>query len=110
LLGGIHVPLSREISAAADGDTVTLGFRPESLEPTTSEDGAIAIKVDLVEELGSDAYCYGTLIEAAVEDGKSNVVARVNPRSTPVMGDTLHLRIRPDELHVFSATSGARLS
>jgi multiple sugar transport system ATP-binding protein len=110
LLGGIHVPLSREISAAADGDTVTLGFRPESLEPTTSEDGAIAVKVDLVEELGSDAYCYGTLIEAAVEDGKSNVVARVNPRSTPVMGDTLHLRIRPDELHVFSATSGARLS
>jgi multiple sugar transport system ATP-binding protein len=109
-LGGVHVPLSREILAAADGDTVTLGFRPESLEPTTESADSIAVKVDLVEELGSDAYCYGTLVEQVVEDGKSNVVARVNPRQTPAMGDTLHLRIRPDELHVFSATSGARLS
>jgi multiple sugar transport system ATP-binding protein len=110
ILGGVKVPISREITSAADGDTVTIGFRPESLEPTTAEEGAIAVKVDLVEELGSDAYCYGTLVDSVIEDGKSNVVARVNPRATPAMGDTLHLRIRPDELHVFSATTGARLS
>jgi multiple sugar transport system ATP-binding protein len=108
-LGGVTLPLSREITAAADGDTVTVGFRPESLEPTTDEAGSIAMKVELVEELGSDAFCYGKLVNA-LDEGKSNVVARVNPRATPSMGDTLHLRIRPDELHVFSATSGARLS
>jgi multiple sugar transport system ATP-binding protein len=110
VLGGVTLPLSREITAAAGSDdTVTIGFRPESLEPTAAESGSIAMKVDLVEELGSDAFCYGRLVDA-VDDGKSNVVARVNPRATPSMGDTLHLRIRPDELHVFSATSGARLS
>jgi multiple sugar transport system ATP-binding protein len=109
VFGGVRVPLSREIATAAEGDTVTVGFRPESLEPTTAEVGAIAINVDLVEELGSDAYCYGTLVDSAVEGGNSNVVARVNPRATPAMGDTLHLRIRPEEVHVFSATTGGRL-
>jgi multiple sugar transport system ATP-binding protein len=109
VFGGVTVPLSREIATAAEGDTVTVGFRPESLEPTAAEVGAIAINVDLVEELGSDAYCYGTLVDSAVEGGNSNVVARVNPRATPAMGDTLHLRIRPEEVHVFSATTGGRL-
>jgi len=109
-LGGASVPLTREIIAAADGDTITLGFRPESLEVTTGENGAVPVKVDLVEELGSDAYVYGKLAETDAEGTKSNIVARVDPRTPPTMGDTLHLRIRPEELHVFSATSGARLS
>jgi len=108
-LGGASVPLTREVIAAADGDTVTLGFRPESLEVATGEN-AVPIKVDLVEELGSDAYVYGKLAETDAEGTKSNIVARVDPRTPPAMGDTLHLRIRADELHVFSATSGARLS
>jgi multiple sugar transport system ATP-binding protein len=109
-LGGARLPLSREIIAAADGDTVTVGFRPESLEVSATEDGTVPIKVELVEELGSDAYVYGKLAETDAEGTKSNIVARVDPRTPPSMGDTLHLRIRPDELHVFSAKSGARLS
>lgn len=109
-LGGARVPLSREIIGKADGDTVTLGFRLESLEVTTSADGTLPVKVDLVEELGSDAFVYGKLAETDAEGTKSNIVARVDPRTPPVMGDTLHLRVRPNELHVFSATSGARIS
>jgi len=101
VLGDITIPLSRELIASAGGEDVTLGFRPESLEP--SDDGGLAVVVDLVEELGSDAYVYG---KAA--DGNS-VVARVDPRNTPSMGDTLRLRIRPDELHVFSGSTGQRL-
>jgi multiple sugar transport system ATP-binding protein len=108
-LGGGSVALTREVIKAADGDTVTLGFRPESLEVVSEGDNTVPIKVDLVEELGSDAYVYGKLAETDAEGTKPNVVARVDPRTPPSMGDTLHLRIRPDELHVFSATSGARL-
>ena len=75
-----------------------------------SEDGTLPVKVDLVEELGSDAYVYGKLAGTDAAGTQSNVVARVDPRTPPAMGDTLHLRIRPDELHVFSATGdGARL-
>lgn len=102
-----------EVRSAADGDTVTIGFRPESLEVTTDTAGALPIKVELVEELGSDAYVYGKLgtsVEESAEGSSRNVVARVDPRTPPRMGDTLHLRIRPDELHVFSGTSGQRLS
>src|SRR4051794_29891282 len=93
-LGGITVPLSRDTIAAAGSDEVTLGFRPESLE--VAEEGGIAVQVDLVEELGSDAYVYGKLISDGAAEGNA-VVARVDPRKTPTMGDTLHLRIRPDE-------------
>ncbi|GAA5171102.1 MULTISPECIES: ABC transporter ATP-binding protein [Amycolatopsis] len=102
-LGGLTVPLSRETLAAANGGDVTLGFRPESLETTTDE--GLEVRVDLVEELGSDAYVYGKL----VSDSGTNVVARVDPRKTPAMGETLRLRIRPDELHVFSGSTGERL-
>ncbi|QWF79608.1 ABC transporter ATP-binding protein [Amycolatopsis sp. CA-230715] len=108
LLSGTTVPLSRELLAAADGDSVTLGFRPESLERAEGPGEGISVTVDLVEELGSDAFCYGKLTEDTDAAG-TTVVARVDPRTTPAMGDTLHLRIRPDELHVFSATTGKRL-
>ncbi|MBN9745312.1 sn-glycerol-3-phosphate ABC transporter ATP-binding protein UgpC [Amycolatopsis sp. A1MSW2902] len=112
-VGGVQVPLKPEVRSAADGDTVTIGFRPESLEVTTDTAGSLPIKVELVEELGSDAYVYGKLgagVEESAEGSSRNVVARVDPRTPPGMGDTLHLRIRPDELHVFSGTSGQRLS
>ncbi|WIX79953.1 sn-glycerol-3-phosphate ABC transporter ATP-binding protein UgpC [Amycolatopsis carbonis] len=112
-IGGASVPLAASIRSAADGDTVTLGFRPESLEATTDTNGTLPIKVDLVEELGSDAFVYGKLSgahpEITAEGASKNVVVRVDPRATPSMGDTLHLRIRPDELHVFSGTTGLRL-
>ncbi|MTD56266.1 ABC transporter ATP-binding protein [Amycolatopsis pithecellobii] len=104
VLGGVTVPLPREVLAAADGGDVTLGFRPESLEPA---DEGLAVTVELVEELGSDAYVYGRLTSDGA-DG-ANVVARVDPRHTPSMGATLKLRIRPDELHVFSTATGLRL-
>jgi len=105
-LGGLTVPLSREIIDSADGTEVTLGFRPESLELVA--EGGMAVKVDLVEELGSDAFVYGKIAADGAAEGAS-VVARVDPRHTPGMGDTLHLEIRPDELHVFSGSSGQRL-
>ncbi|GAB3005229.1 sn-glycerol-3-phosphate ABC transporter ATP-binding protein UgpC [Amycolatopsis acidiphila] len=105
-LGGITVPLSRETVSAAGGEDVTLGFRPESLE--LADEGGIAVKVELVEELGSDAYVYGKIAADGIAKD-TNVVARVDPRKTPAMGETLRLRIRPDELHVFSTSTGLRL-
>ncbi|MDT8909679.1 sn-glycerol-3-phosphate ABC transporter ATP-binding protein UgpC [Amycolatopsis sp. PS_44_ISF1] len=108
-LGGASVALGRETLDAADGGRVTLGFRPESLEVTTDTAGTLPMKVELVEELGSDAYVYGKLAGEDAEGTQPTVVARVDPRTPPRMGDTLHLRIRSDELHVFSGTTGLRL-
>ncbi|RZQ64066.1 ABC transporter ATP-binding protein [Amycolatopsis suaedae] len=108
MFGGATVALPRDLVAKADDGSVKVGFRPESLEVAEEGEGTIAVKADLVEELGSDAYCYGKLAGDDPEAG-TTVVARVDPRTPPAMGETLHFRIRPDELHVFSATTGDRL-
>jgi multiple sugar transport system ATP-binding protein len=106
------VPLSRATltAAAAEGaETITLGFRPESLEVVGAGDGGFAVTVNLVEELGSDAYCYATLEGHDPTHGEVDIIARVDPRTPPAKGQTLHLRIRPGETHTFSAKTGQRL-
>ena len=83
LIMGTTIPLSREIvgSATQRGlNSVTLGFRPEDVTLTMSEDG-IPIEVQIVEELGPDAYIYGTLLS----DGKSHqIVGGADGRRHPI--------------------------
>lgn len=108
-LAGTRVPLPRQAVAAEVADTVTVGFRPESLEPVASAtQDAFAVTVNLVEELGSDAFCYGTLAGHDATHGEVDIIARVDPRDPPVKGEQIHLQIRPGEEHVFSATTGER--
>ncbi|GAA2805800.1 sn-glycerol-3-phosphate ABC transporter ATP-binding protein UgpC [Saccharopolyspora taberi] len=98
-LGDVHVPLPR---GASDDRSVTVGFRPEAVEVAPVGNEAV---VKIVEELGSDAYAYCTLTE-----GGTDVVARVDPRSAPAKGERVRLRIAPDQIHVFSASTGERLT
>ncbi|KOU46302.1 ABC transporter ATP-binding protein [Streptomyces sp. NPDC060334] len=106
--GDSVVPVSREaLSAAADaGDrTVTVGVRPEHFD--IGDTGGLTITVNVVEELGADGYVYGSTSEA---EGKQDIVVRVNGRQVPEKGSTLHVVPRGGEIHVFSTSSGARLS
>jgi multiple sugar transport system ATP-binding protein len=109
-LGKTVYPLSREeiTAASAGGATkVTVGFRPESIDLGTEGDG-IPMRVDLVEELGSDAYVYGT---ANFEGEDERVVVRTDGRTTPpTMGDTVYLRLRTGHEHAFHAETGERLN
>ncbi|MET8177434.1 sn-glycerol-3-phosphate ABC transporter ATP-binding protein UgpC [Streptomyces sp. NPDC005336] len=122
--GNSVVPVSREaLSAAADrGDrTVTVGVRPEHFE-VVEENGAaaksltkasddapagLAVTVNVVEELGADGYVYGT---AEVGHEVKDLVVRVNGRQVPEKGSQLHVVPRPGETHVFSTSTGERLS
>jgi multiple sugar transport system ATP-binding protein len=63
--------------------------------------------VDVVEELGSDAYVYGT---ARIEGTPTTLVVRVAGDRVPRKGDILHLTPRPDEIHKFSPSTGERLA
>ena len=73
------------------------------------------MRVNLVEELGSDAYLYGELdSKEAAENitsgaGEAQMIVRVNPRTPPMKGDRVWVKIREGEQHVFSASSGERL-
>src|SRR5215204_4317532 len=61
--GDYVVPLPREVMSAArqaDVSQVTLGVRPESLRLVPSGDDGLELTVELVEELGADAYMYGS--------------------------------------------------
>jgi multiple sugar transport system ATP-binding protein len=90
---------------------VSVGFRPESLELVGPDDGFAAV-VAVVEELGSDAYVYASFAgreTAAITQGH-DLVVRVDPRQTPKPGDTVHLRVREGELHLFDTGTGARLN
>ncbi len=120
-LANTRIPLAREVLAKIapeDRGHVTVGFRPEALDVVSqAQEGAIPIKVVLVEELGSDALAYGELVMggAAAREihsgaGEAQIIVRVDPRNPPRKGDTIWVAIRAGELHAFAASTGERLN
>jgi multiple sugar transport system ATP-binding protein len=112
-LGDVVVPLTPAVMSAAkeaNVSEVTLGLRPESFtaEATGSEAATLTLTVALVEELGADAYVYGTLPgDDPVAD--KHLVVRFDGRGTPSIGDKVQMSFRQDEAHVFSKETGLRL-
>jgi multiple sugar transport system ATP-binding protein len=64
------------------------------------------IQVDLVEELGSDSYVYGTI---ALEGHDERFVVRVDSGKTPDLGKIAYVEPRAGAHHAFHATTGERL-
>jgi multiple sugar transport system ATP-binding protein len=103
------LPLTREQVAAARADGtahVQVGFRPENTDLVGQGDGGMPIHVDLVEELGSDAYVYGTV---ALEGHDERFVVRVESSRAPNLGDIVYVKPRVGAHHAFHAVSGERL-
>ncbi len=112
VLGGRSLPLPRETMAALHADgctTATIGFRPESIR-LVGEGQGFPYEVVVVEELGSDAYAYGTLHTSRSAAGDKLVTIRVNARQVPRKGETIYLDIPAEEAHVFSTANGRRVS
>ncbi|MBC7632722.1 sn-glycerol-3-phosphate ABC transporter ATP-binding protein UgpC [Aeromicrobium sp.] len=117
--GGVHfgdtvVPVARETLAAADAKTVIVGIRPENLQIA---DVGIRLAVDVVEELGADAYVYGRVDVGGAGDGAGatthgeTIVARVDWRQPPSKGEVINLAlVDMSGIHVFAKDSGERLS
>jgi multiple sugar transport system ATP-binding protein len=86
-------------------EEVTLGIRPEALE--LSDTGGVDVVVDLVEDLGSEAFVY---THAGPGSGV-DLVARCNPRTAPKLADSVKLRKSPDgAVHLFHPKTGERLN
>jgi multiple sugar transport system ATP-binding protein len=105
-LGDYVHPIDRDILAKG-GREVVLGVRPEDLEISDSGRG-LPIEVDVVEELGADAYIYGELPGASVTD--KPFIARVDGRTPPKKGEIVHFQPKGEHLHLFNLESGERIS
>jgi multiple sugar transport system ATP-binding protein len=82
---------------------VTFGIRPEQLE--LSDSGGVEVVVDLVEDLGSEAYLY-THAGPDVQ-----LVARSLPPIPARLADTVRLRRQADAaVHLFHPDTGERIN
>ncbi|MDI3315818.1 MAG: sn-glycerol-3-phosphate ABC transporter ATP-binding protein UgpC [Mycobacterium sp.] len=100
-LGDWTIRVPREISAATG--EVVVGIRPEHFELGAT--GA-QMEVDMVEELGADAYLYGRIVGDGTPDRP--VVARADGNDPPRRGSRLRLHPQSEHLHFFG-TDGRRI-
>jgi multiple sugar transport system ATP-binding protein len=99
--GGVSFSLP---AAATARPSVVLGLRPESLELASE---GVAARVDVVEELGADAFVF---CSAELDGQTTKLVARVDVRRRPGRGERVALRPVAGEAHLFDAENGERLS
>ena len=87
-LGAANVQVPRAAMDELGSDrSVHLGVRPEDLN-VVDEGAGLPVEVDVVEELGADAYVYGS---AEVGGERRPIIARVDGRQPPEKGAVLHL-------------------
>ncbi|MFJ1459220.1 sn-glycerol-3-phosphate ABC transporter ATP-binding protein UgpC [Nocardia wallacei] len=109
VLGGHTLPVPRTVADAVR-ETVVVGIRPEHFDLAGSGDG-IAMEVDVVEELGSDAYIYGRTLGADGATGTGEtIVARADWRNPPAKGEKLSLTATSEHIYFFAPEDGSRLN
>jgi multiple sugar transport system ATP-binding protein len=102
--------LSIDVPASA-GSSVTVGVRPEGFSPASS---GFNVLVEVVEELGSDAFVYGKPADSSVQfanatDEGAQVIVRWDPKNPPRAGQTITVTAQQSSVHLFSSTTGERL-
>src|SRR5438034_920896 len=84
------------------GRTITIGIRPEHLQPSNASDAYVTGPVEMVEQLGAD-----TLIH--IGHGNDLVIARIPHGVYPEIGATFSVTADPSRVFLFDAASGARV-
>jgi multiple sugar transport system ATP-binding protein len=105
-IGEYLVPVDPLASKKMEGN-ITVGVRPEAWRIVGNSQDGMPVKVTVVEDLGSDAFVYGT---SGVEGTPNNIIIRVNGRDHVQKGETVYVTTDPQNVHVFDTESGARLS
>ncbi len=105
-IGEYLVPVDPEASQRMSG-RITVGVRPEAWRVVSENEGGMPVQVTVVEELGADAFVYGT---SGVVGTPNNIIVRVQGRDTVHKGETIHVTTDPHNVHVFDTESGERLS
>ncbi len=104
-IGDYTLPIPRELLARASGNRITVGIRPEAFDLSQRE--GIPATVDVVEELGADAFVYSS---ADFDGTHVSLISRHAARTPPGKGSQIRLTVDPAKTHVFDEQTGARLS
>ncbi|CAM8639905.1 MalK ABC-type sugar transport systems, ATPase components [Candidatus Planktophila versatilis] len=97
---------------ASARSTVTVGIRPEGLVPA---DKGFQVHVEVVEELGSDAFVYGKPADASIKfanavDEGAQVIVRWDPKNPPKAGQIVTVTNLPGAVHLFDSATGERVN
>jgi multiple sugar transport system ATP-binding protein len=96
---------------ASAGSSVTVGVRPEGFTPSAK---GFHVLVEVVEELGSDAFVYGKPADSAVSfanssDEGAQVIVRWDPKNPPKPGQTITVEAAKASVHLFNSATGERV-
>ena len=94
-----------ELLAGYSGRSLLLGIRPEHLSIGASSSDSFQVEVDLVEALGNETYITTHLVDAK----DISVRARISPEQIVHVGDSLHLTIASDKVHLFDQNQGENI-
>ena len=106
------------------GGELVVGVRPEALRLMTDAAGehAMAVRVEVVELLGHETIVYGSIRGRRVATASTTpgieslpperaiVIARLDARRQPAVGETIKLGMSLEDVHLFDATSGEALA
>jgi multiple sugar transport system ATP-binding protein len=90
------------IGAAYGGEQLTIGFRPETVAVT--DDGPIAARIRVVEDLGSEVFVHLVIQH---EGEEHRVVAKIDPPFAGRADDTVRLTLH-GSVHLFDANEQRR--
>ncbi|XHX76260.1 MAG: ABC transporter ATP-binding protein [Stenomitos frigidus ULC029] len=91
-----------------DGQTLTLGIRPEHLNIGAAAPKNLPVQVELVEALGSETYLAVRFVGAS--DETTLLQARIEPDRAIRLGEELWLSISADKIHFFDQATGQAIA
>jgi multiple sugar transport system ATP-binding protein len=110
MVGNESVPIDRDTLQRLGGaKQAMIGVRPESFKVVGENDEGLPVTVEVLEELGADAFLYAQL---EVDDGENiDLVCRADARMTLEPGQSIRLAVPGDnKFHLFDKETGERVS
>jgi ABC-type sugar transport system ATPase subunit len=111
--GRATIAASLQVPAVGAADeAVTVGIRPEGVEPAADPDGRtdrLTVRVDRVERMGSEIFAYVHPVDLAAEvtARAEHLIVRLDKRHDVQEGCVLALRVHLDEVLVFGSGGNA---
>ncbi|HIG43710.1 MAG TPA: sn-glycerol-3-phosphate import ATP-binding protein UgpC [Gammaproteobacteria bacterium] len=98
---------TRVEASTHEGKTVTVGIRPEKLLLSSESDADFSCTVEAVETLGAETLVHCLLAPNSLTN--TSIVVKLPGSANFNEGESLHLKIADQALHMFDSESGKRL-